>query len=195
MTAGSRRELALWTASKTGDSKAIGDLAPTREELTARDGTGWSALDWAAGHGDVATVTALLDAGADPLATGEEERSPYGIALAAGHRDAARILRERAQQSGGQDPAAPWMPYCRAYPLKALRAYHDWPAEAGGTPDDALVYLHHDFTVTSGIWPGEDVVFDARTPEWERFCRRELGFAVPDDLDLVTEPATGSDHG
>ncbi|MFE7312352.1 ankyrin repeat domain-containing protein [Streptomyces sp. NPDC057555] len=200
MTAGRRRDLALWTASRTGDSKAIADLSPTREELAARDASGWSALDWAAGHGDVATVTALLAAGADPLATGEEERTPYEIALAAGHREAARILRERARQSGGEDPAAPWMPYCRAYPLKALRAYRDWPAEAarrpgsGPAPDDTLVYLHHDLTVTSGIWPGEDVLFDAGTAQWERFCRQELAFAVPDDLDLITESTNGSNH-
>ncbi|MFB7631299.1 ankyrin repeat domain-containing protein [Streptomyces sp. NPDC056149] len=201
MTAGSRRETALWTASKTGDSKAIGDLAPTGEELAARDAAGWTALDWAAGHGDAATVRALLAAGADPLATGEDERPPYEIALAAGHREAARILRERVRQSTGEDPSSSWMPYCRAYPLAALRAYPDWPAGAAQRPDgaplpgDTLVYLHHDLTVTSGIWPGEDIVFDARTPRWERFCRQELGFAVPDDLDLITETTTGSNHG
>ncbi|MCB5909692.1 ankyrin repeat domain-containing protein [Streptomyces pinistramenti] len=201
MTAGSRRDIALWTASRTGDSAKIHDLAPTAEELAAKDETGWRALDRAAGHGDVATVTALLEAGADPLATGEDERSPYGIALAAGHRDAARILREHAQRAGGESRAASWMPYCRAYPLNALRAYRDWPAEAATDPDgeplpdSTLVYLHHDFTVTSAIWPGEDVVFDARTAEWERFCRQELGFAVPDDLDLVPEATTGGRHG
>ncbi|MEK8169666.1 hypothetical protein NKH77_07370 [Streptomyces sp. M19] len=107
MTPATRRDTALWTASKTGDSEAIHDLAPTGEELAARDEAGWSALDWAAGHGDPATVTALLDAGADPRATGADERPPYETALAAGHREAARILRERARAAGDETTAAP----------------------------------------------------------------------------------------
>ncbi|MFD0385167.1 hypothetical protein ACFQ2B_31805 [Streptomyces stramineus] len=48
-----------------------------------------------------------------------------------------------------------------------------------------MLYLHHDLTVTRSLWHGEDVVFDAVTPEWERFCRETLAFAVPDDFDLM----------
>ncbi|MYW90022.1 ankyrin repeat domain-containing protein [Amycolatopsis rubida] len=187
MTAGKRRRGALAAASKTGDSEKIRELAPTGEELSARDEDGWSALDWAAGHGDPATVAALLAAGADPLAKAEDERTPYDIALAAGHCEAALLLRESA---GGETRSPGWTPYCRAYPLSAVRAYPGWPEDAGERTEE-FVYLHDDFTVTAAIWPGEDVVFAAVTPEWERFCRDELGFAAPDDLDLVPEADRG----
>ena len=165
-------------------------------DLAARDEHGWAALDWAAGRGDPAVVRALLDAGADVRATGEGQRRAYQIALAAGHRDAALVLR---QAEDALDPSGPadraWRPYCRAYPLAELRRFPGWPASNGPVPDgpvpdgqvdeDEIAFLHDDLTVTRSMWPGEDVLFDAVTEEWSRFCSEELGFRVPDELDLV----------
>jgi len=127
----------------------------------------WTALDRAAGRGDTAEVQRLLTDG--------DRRSAYDIALAAGHLETARVLR---------DPAGDyrWRPYCRAYRLAELRAFPGWPA---GGLDDSVVYIHDDFRVTATAWPGEDVVFDAVTDEWRAFCTGTLGFRVPDDFDLV----------
>ncbi|QKV97151.1 ankyrin repeat domain-containing protein [Streptomyces sp. NA02950] len=194
MAAEQRRRDALAEACRTGDSRAIQELAPTAAELAARDEHGWSALDRAAGSGDPATVAALLTAGADPTATTGDERTPYEIAVAAGHRAAAAMLRQSAGQESGN-----WTPYCRAYPVGTVRAYPGWPREAERSVDDgspepgALVYVHDDFTVTSSIWPGEDVLLAERTPEWERFCCEELGFSVPDDLDLIPSASEPTD--
>jgi len=187
-----------------------GDLAAVRRLLSAgarpdeRDGDDWCALDWAAGRGDVAVIRALLDHGADPLATGKEERTPYQIALAAGQVDAVRLLAEAEDRV---DPNAAgqrfWRPYCKAYLRAELARFPGFPAEdpapdsaepaepaEGAEPDDGVVFIHDDYTVTKAMWRGEDVVFDAVTDDWRRFCVEELGFAVPADLDLVPGPGS-----
>lgn len=169
-------------------------MAPQQDsESISRDADGWTALDRVAGRGDTEAVRALLDAGADPLDAASDGRTPYLIALAAGHVEAARVLRAAEDAA---DPANPrvrsWRPYCRAYRLADLRAYPAWPQETAA--DDALVYLHDDLTVTENVWPGEGILFgaDLVSPEWERFCGEQLGFAVPDDLDLVASGSAGA---
>ena len=155
------------------------------QQGSERDADGWTALDRAAGRGDTEAVRALLDAGADALDAAPDGRTPYLIALAAGHVETARLLR-------AADPRdRSWRPYCRAYQLADLRSFSAWPQsdEAG----DALVYLHDDLTVTENVWPGEGILFgvDLVSPEWERFCGETLGFAVPDDFDLVASGSAG----
>lgn len=157
--------------------------------IQARDGADWSALDWAAGRGDVPVIKLLLDAGADVMATGKEQRRPYQIALAAGRREAIGVL---AAAEDRVDPhavdARMWRPYCRAYRLAELRNFAGWSAAERADEldeDQPVVFLHDDFTVTRDIWRGEDVVFDDVTDEWRRFCTDELGFRVPRDIDLV----------
>ena len=169
-------------------------MAPQQDsESVSRDADGWTALDRAAGRGDAEAVRALLDAGADPLDSASDGRTPYLIALAAGQLQAARLLRAAEDAA---DPAnvrdRTWRPYCRAYRLAELRAFSAWPQEAGA--DEALVYLHDDLTVTEDVWPGEGVLFgaDLVSPEWERFCAEQLGFAVPDDFDLVASGSAGA---
>jgi hypothetical protein len=81
--------------------------------------------------------------------------------------------------------------YCKAYPLSSLRAFPGWseaaanarpedPAADAPAPrsltDDSVVYVHEDLTVTDGVFPGENVLFDGVTPEWEAFCRGSLEF-------------------
>lgn len=180
----------LFDAVRDGDAERARSLLDGAD-LSARDGDEWSALDWAAGRGDIDMVRLLLDAGADPAAAGGDQRRPHDIALAAGHVAAARLLRDAADRA---DPAAEpdhaWRPYCRAYALADLRRYPQWPedpAAPAGAADDSemIVFLHDDLTVTASMWPGEDVLFDAVTEQWAAFCATELGFAVPDELDLV----------
>jgi hypothetical protein len=68
--------------------------------------------------------------------------------------------------------------YCKAYETARLAEFRGWPRGEGGAPKGHL-FLHEDFTVTSGISPEEGVVFDAVTAEWVEFCRGTLEFAPP----------------
>lgn len=162
-----------------------GDLAGARAALDGgadpaeRDSEGWCALDWAAGRGDQAMIELLLGHGADPAATGPEQRTPYQIALAGGRLDAARLLR-----AAKPDGDYRWRPYCKAYQLSDLRRFPQWPPDEAGGGDD-VAFLHDNLSVTRSMWPGEDVLFDGTTAGWAEFCRDVLAFRVPDDLDLV----------
>jgi ankyrin repeat protein len=182
-------------AVRAGDAVRAGELLGQGAPIAGRDDDDWSALDWAAGRADLTIIRMLLDHGADPLAVGREQRRPYDIALAAGHLDAAGTLREAEDRAAPDSPAdRAWRPYCRGYLLAELRRYPGWPDIAVPAADevegedetgDVVVYLHDDLTVTSSMWPGEDVLFDAGTEEWAQFCSEELGFRVPEDMDLV----------
>jgi hypothetical protein len=124
------------------------------------------------------------------------------IALAAGHAEVVKRLRQaEAQAKGGE--AESDRKYCTAYHLGDLRRYPAWTenklkAENAGKDgdqsaealsDDDVVFLHQDYTVTKSIWAGEDVIFDNVTEQWKDFCNNELRFAVPDSLDLIARPA------
>jgi hypothetical protein len=87
--------------------------------------------------------------------------------------------------------------YCKAYKLSRLRQFSGWNERAenarritkevnGETvevarelTDDDYVYLHHDFTVTDGIFIDENIIFDDVTPAWIEFCRDVLGQPPP----------------
>jgi len=87
--------------------------------------------------------------------------------------------------------------YCKAYYLKEIRNFpgpgkpdpmtaQAGQAQAAGSapgsvdlPDDAIVYLHDDFSVTSGIARDEGVIFRSDDPAWESYCREALKFEVP----------------
>lgn len=187
----------LFDAVREGDAKRARSLLDAGADLAARDEDEWCALDWAAGRGDIDMVRLLLGAGADPAAVGGDQRRPHDIALAAGHVAVARLLRDAADRANPTaEPDHAWRPYCRAYSVADLRRYPQWPedvaaraggSETAGAADDpeVIVFLHDDLTVTSSMWPGEDVLFDAVTEQWAAFCATELGFTVPDELDLV----------
>lgn len=173
----------LFEVVRTGTPQEVRQALAGEVDLSARDDKGWTALDWAAGRGDEAIVRALVEAGADALAAGEDQRTAYQIALAAGHKEAALVLREAEEDADAARPGDHrWRPYCRAYPLAELRRFPGWP---DGESTDGIAFLHDDLTVTSSMWPGDGVLYDGKSAEWARFCAEELGFRVPDELELV----------
>lgn len=193
-------KLELIEAVKRDDLGALEAAAGLRELVNEEDDYGWTALNWAAGKGRPEVVKLLLDHGADVFKTGRDLRTPYEIALAAGHAEAARLLKEAEGKAGGGDE--PPREYSRAYSLKDLRQFPGWPQEPEGAAapgaqngdgahgeaapeEDEVAFLHSDFTVTKSMWHGEDVIFDRVTPEWKEFCENVLGFRVEDDLDLI----------
>lgn len=81
--------------------------------------------------------------------------------------------------------------YCKAYPLSRLREFDGWDEHArlprkrelvNGAEtereleDDIILFLQEDFTVTSGIFMAEGVVFDCPARGWTTFCKEILQF-------------------
>jgi ankyrin repeat protein len=193
------------------DAVRSGDIAEAERQLRAGADVngngpeqGWTALNYAAGRGDVNMIRLLLDHGADLARTGKDERTPYMIALAAGRVDAARLLRDVEREKGLVIEAHHVeRPYCKAYYLKDLRAYPGWQEQKinwedgryddpdedrppkARLDDDDVVFLHHDYTVTELVGRNENVLFNDVTDAWKIFCHETLGFRVPDDFDLI----------
>ena len=85
--------------------------------------------------------------------------------------------------------------YCKAYPVSRLREFEGWNENAHGLKtkktengeeiergfdDGDILFLQEDFTVTSGIFMDEDVVFNHLTPDWTDYCKEKLNFQVPE---------------
>jgi len=88
--------------------------------------------------------------------------------------------------------------YCKAYELKKFRKFSGWSENAGNVKkekttddgketekvrileDNSILYLQESFVVTDGIFQDENIIFDDVTPEWKKFCQRELKFEIPD---------------
>lgn len=188
----------LLESIRAGDPARVEATLAQDFPLDAQDEHGWTALCWAAGGGNADIVRMLLARGADSELCGEDRRTPYLIALAAGHRDVAHVLAQEQQRrsvTGPDDRRGHDRPYCRAYALAALQQFPGWSHRAdaehpaslaqGG---DHIVFLHRDFTVTGSIWAGEAVIFDDVTDDWRAFCAQQLGFSPPTDLDLLDSP-------
>ena len=74
--------------------------------------------------------------------------------------------------------------YCKAYPVERFQEFPGWgqtnsAAVKEGEEPAKYLYLHQDYTVTDGIFSGENVVYDDLTPEWIEFCKNVLKFEVP----------------
>ncbi len=72
--------------------------------------------------------------------------------------------------------------YCKAYALATLANFPRWKSLAGeadlGAAD--VAYLWPDFSVTLSPFPWNPVFLVPKSnPEWELFCRNELGFSLP----------------
>lgn len=192
-----------------------GDIAKAKEFLKGEvdinghgDEQRWTPLNYASGKGNLDMVRLLLENGADVFNIGSDLRTPYEIALAAGHIEVAQQLRnvedkvdpEQAKTSSRRVPK-----YCKAYYLRDLRQFPTWTEnkinrnkekqdtdivdtadESAYLLDDSIVFLHTDFTVTESMWHNENVVFDKITEDWKTFCSEVLKFKVPDDFELDT---------
>lgn len=176
-------------AIRSGNRSSVEEMIKAGIDLTQQDKQGWTPLNWAAGSGHLEIVECLLENGADPLAVGRDLRTPQMIALAAGHAEIVKRLRRAEAGANGGAPETSDRKYCTAYHLGDLRRYSAWSSDAQDLSDDDVVFLHQDYTVTKSIWTGEDVVFDKVTDDWKEFCKNELRFAVPDNLDLIAKPA------
>lgn len=173
-------------AIKSGNRTAVAEMIEAGAEINQQDKQGWTPLNWAAGSGQLEIVNLLLERGADPLAAGRDLRTPQMIALAAGHAEVVKRLREAEAAKGTQNGSAE-RKYCTAYHVGDLRRYSSW-TETQQLADEDVVFLHQDYTVTKSIWAGEDVIFDNVTDQWKDFCNNDLRFAVPDSLDLIAKP-------
>lgn len=193
-------KLELIEAVKRDDLNALEASPSLLELINEEDEYGWTALNWAAGRGRPDIVKLLLEHGADVFKTGRDLRTPYKIALAAGHVEVARLLKEAEVKAGGE--VDPPREFSKAYYLNELRRFPGWPKqqeaaaeengnrlgeveEGGALDEEEVAFLHHDLTVTKAMWRGEDVIFSSVTPEWREFCEKVLLFKVEDDLDLV----------
>ena len=200
-------EQALIESVKVGDTeKAEAAIAAGVDVNAPGTEQEWTALNYAAGKGDLTMVDLLLRRGADVFRTGRDNRTPYQIAVAAGHATVARALAAAEAAAGGDTQRissrqSETRPYCKAYYLKDLRRFAGWAesrsnwksSDAPATlTDDDVVFVHQDFTVTQSMFHNENVVMGAVTPEWRAFCVNELGFKVPDDFDLMP-PKTATD--
>jgi hypothetical protein len=189
-------ELKLIEVAKSGDISSIESLINSGEDIEQVDEYGWTALNWAAGRGHTDAIRKLLDAGANIAHTGRDNRTSYLIALAAAHIESATLLQEAEQKAGMA--SAQVRPYCKAYPLDALRKFPDWHESQAALDSDAVVYLHQDLSVTRSILHGEDVVFDRQSSSWTTFCRQQLAFLVPTEMALAAAFVAGkraSRHG
>jgi hypothetical protein len=196
-------DLRLFEAVKSGNLTQIIEEIESNAPVNQQDEHGWTPLNWAAGGGNLKIVKLLLDRGADVSIAGRDRRTPYDIALAAGHAEVAKILAQAENLLGERKIERPRRVYCKAYYLKDLRQFLGFPGNslengqekhssdgdsAGihdkAMPDDEIAYLHEDFTVTKSIWRDENIIFDQVTSEWKAFCIDALKFEIPDDLDL-----------
>jgi uncharacterized protein len=197
----------LIEAVKAGDEEEVARLLSLGRDVNEKGNEmEWPPLNFAAGKGNLSLIRMLLDAGADAFQTGIDNRTPYLIALAAGHIEACRILRDAEEGAGGDtrqvsSRAYENRPYCKAYELRALRRFAHWTeneidpnssgaaddAGDGGTDlkDDDVVYIHQNYVVTRSIWHDKEIIFDGVDERWKEFCRDSLDFKVPHDFDLV----------
>ena len=181
---------------RAGDLAGARSLLDAGADVHARDEHEWTALNWAAGRGDLEMVQLLVERGADVYKVGRDQRTPYLIALAAGHAPVARFLRDVERRTGDPSQSSGReKSYCKAYYLRDLRRWPAWREKDLG--DDEVVFVHQDFSVTKSMWHGEDVLLGDVTAEWRQFCANELEFAVPDDIEAIEneKPAAESPRG
>ncbi len=193
----------LIEAVRAAEVNTVKELLDGGADVNEPGEQGWTALNWAAGKGNLELVTLLVEKGADVFKVGRDQRTPQMIALAAGRADVVRYLREAEDRVEGDKPARPQRKYCKAYHMSDFRQFAgwsesriNWKKSAGDAGeqlgDDDVVFLHEDYTVTLSIWSNENVIYNDVTPEWQDFCNNVLGFKVPDELDLIVAASSAA---
>ena len=193
-------------AAKDGNLEGIRAAVAANEPIDEQDEHGWTPLCWAAGAGQLAAVEYLLAQGADPFVEGSDRRTPYLIAIAAGHAATAKLLAEAEMQAGGdkQERSSELhltRPYSRAYRASQLRAFSGWkelelvrpdplPAhieeeDLGPIKDDDLLFVHRSLRVTRSLFEDELLVFEGNADGWREFCEDELEFKPMNDFDWI----------
>ena len=188
--------LALIEATKAGNYEKVEALIHSGADINQQDEQGWTALNYAAGAGDLALVKLLVEQGAYIFKTGRDLRTPCMVALAAGRAPVVEYLRKAEENHPGEKPPRLAKKYCKAYHLKDLRSFPAWserptnekPPATGETqdepsPNDHIVFIHQDYTVTESMWHNENVIFDNVNAAWIEFCTDSLGFRIPDPLE------------
>ena len=182
----------LLQAIKANDGETLRTLIREGADPDECDENGWTALCWAASRGNSDAVEILCDAGASLFKCGDDQRTPYKIALAGSHREVARRLRDLERASGSDlqktsSGDSEGRLYCKAYTGAELSRFSEWSTLTGGVSidSDELVFIHQNYIVTRSIWHDKDLLLTDVTAGWRAFCEQALGFKVPDDLDLI----------
>jgi uncharacterized protein len=198
------KDTRLIDAVKAVDYGEVERLISAGADVNQQDDQGWTPLNFASGKGELSLVRMLVENGADVFKVGRDRRTPYEIALAAGRVSVVRYLREIEGQFPGEKPPRPERKYCKAYYLRDLRTYPEWSESKinwkqrkdnhngdgdsnpnDPSPDEKVVFIHQDFTVTESAWHNENVIYNQISSAWKEFCATTLKFKVPDDLDLI----------
>lgn len=176
----------LFEYVKNNNIEKVKGLITGGIDLNSRDDYGWTPLNWAAGRGNLEMVRLLVESGADVLNRGYDKRTPYEIALAAGHGKVADYFQAVIEKSNKEimDNIEKKRLYCRAYFVRALREF-DPTLFSGDLKDEDLAFLHEDYTVTKAFWPNENIIFNQITPQWIEFCKNHLKFKIPAEFDLI----------
>src|ERR1700761_1327486 len=175
----------------SGNREQFRRLLGETQDVDALDGHGWTLLNWAAGRGDIESMEMLIGRGADPVKVGRDNRTPYLIAFAAGHSDAAKYLRAKEAERGGDSQCVSSRQgearlFCKGYQMAELRRFSGWPAKSGADlADDAIVFVHQDYSVTESVLDGQQLLLEGTGTDWVDFCRESLKFVVPTDFELL----------
>src|SRR5688572_20911031 len=174
----------LIQAVKQSDYEQVAALLDRGHDVHERGESEWPALNFAAGKGDLRMVDLLIERGADVFLRGADGRTPYKIAIAASHLDVARRLKTREETVGGDRDRISSReyqrrPYCKAYRLEEMRQYSLWTelvgaslapdsaaADSGSAPEDSLVFIHEDYSVTRSIWRDQNVLLAGDSAGW-----------------------------
>lgn len=178
------------------------ELKESGSDIDREDEYGWTPLSLSAAKGDARSVNRLLEKGADVFKSGRDNRTPYMIALAAGHVEVAGSLKKAMGRREAENCGADVRSYCRAYTLKELREFAGWSEnglkqrgedEGGVKTEDGrrelsdadIVFLHQDLSVTASMWYGANIIFDQVTPAWAEFTSNRLKFSAAQLPDLL----------
>ena len=196
-------DLRLIEAVKAGGAATVKELIKSGSDINQQDEQGWTILSLSAARGDAALVRQLVEKGADVFKIGRDQRTPYMIALAAGHLEIAQSLKKAMERRKTKNRSDNERQYCRAYLLKELRGFAGWSEnslkprdnnesavntadEQQGFSDTDVVFLHQDLSVTSSMWYGANIIFNQVTPAWAEFTSSQLKFSTPQ----ITDPLT-----